>query len=158
MKCAFEFMKRETLSYGDMLCALNCLLTFAGIVQSLLLLAELPDAITSFRNVYKILDTPSEINAFEEVNKDKSFPENFKGKIEFKNVYFAYPTKPDNIILNNLFLTINPGQHVALVGFSGSGKSTIIQLIERYYDPIEGDVFIDDINVKDYNLYELRKK
>ena len=45
-----------------------------------------------------------------------------------------------------------------MVGFSGSGKSTIIQLIERYYDPIKGDVFIDDINVKDYNLYELRKK
>ena len=107
MKCAFEFMKRETLSYGDMLCAINCLLTFAGIIQSLLLLAELPDAITSFRNIYKILDNPSEINAFEEVNKDKSFPENFKGKIEFKNVYFAYPTKPDNIILNNLSLTIN---------------------------------------------------
>ena len=158
IKCSFEFMKKQTLTYANMLCALNCLLTTGGIAHSLILLAELPKARTSFRSLFRILDTKSEINAFEEVNKDKSFPENFKGKIEFKNVTFAYPTKPKNLILQNLSLTINPGQHVALVGFSGSGKSTIIQLIERYYDPIEGDVFIDDINVKDYNLYELRKK
>ena len=121
-------------------------------------LAELPSAIASFKSLFRVLKYPSEINAFEEVNRNKSFPSIFKGKIEFKNVTFAYPTKPENIILRDLSLTINPGQHAALVGFSGSGKSTIIQLIERYYDPIEGDVFIDDINVKDYNLYQLRKK
>ena len=141
-----------------MICALNCLLTIGGICHSLMLLAELPKAREAFRSLFRILRTPSEIIAFEDVNKDKSFPPEFKGKIEFKNVTFAYPTKPDNIILNNISLTINPGQHAALVGFSGSGKSTIIQLIERYYDPVEGDVFIDNINVKDYDLYKLRKK
>ena len=158
MKCSFLFMKNQTLNYEDMMCALNCLLTMGGICHSLMLLAELPKAREAFRSLFRILRTPSEIIAFEDVNKDKQFPSEFKGKIEFKNVTFAYPTKPENIILNNLSLTINPGQHAALVGFSGSGKSTIIQLIERYYDPIEGDVFIDDINVKDYNLYQLRKK
>ena len=158
MKCSYLFIKNQTLNYEDMMCALNCLLTMGGICHSLMLLAELPKARDAFRSLFRILRTPSEIIAFEDVNKDKQFPSEFKGKIEFKNVTFAYPTKPENIILNNLSLTINPGQHAALVGFSGSGKSTIIQLIERYYDPVKGDVFIDDINVKDYNLYKLRKK
>ena len=158
IKCSYLFMKNRTLTYSDLICALYYLLTLAGICHSLIPLAELPEAITSFRSIFRILETPSEINAFEEVNRDKAFPGIFKGKIEFKNVTFAYPTKPENLILRKLSLTINPGQHVALVGFSGSGKSTIIQLIERFYDPTGGDVFIDDINVKDYNLYELRKK
>ena len=158
MKCSYLFIKNQTLNYEDMMCALNCLLTMGGICHSLMLLAELPKAREAFRSLFRILRTPSVIIAFEDVNKNKQFPSEFKGKIEFKNVTFAYPTKPENIILNNLSLTINPGQHAALVGFSGSGKSTIIQLIERYYDPVKGDVFIDDINVKDYNLYKLRKK
>ena len=55
-------------------------------------------------------------------------------------------------------MTINPGEHVALVGYSESGKSTIIQLIERYYDVVDGGELIDDINIKDYNLFELRRK
>ena len=134
IKCSFIFMKKQTLTYDNMICALNCLLTLGGICHSLMLLAEIPKARTSFRSLFNIIKTPSEINAFEEENKDKLFPEEFKGKIEFKNVTFAYPTKPENVILRNLSLTINPGQHVALVGFSGSGKSTIIQLIERFYD------------------------
>ena len=158
IKCSFIFMKKQTLTYDNMICALNCLLTLGGICHSLMLLAEIPKARTSFRSLFNIIKTPSEINAFEEENKDKLFPEEFKGKIEFKNVTFAYPTKPENVILRNLSLTINPGQHVALVGFSGSGKSTIIQLIERFYDPVEGEVLIDEINIKDYNLYKLRKK
>ena len=158
VKCSFEFMKRLDLFYAEMLCALNVLTTLGGIVHSLMLLAELPGAVTSFRSIFRILKTESEINAFEDINRQKSLPSVFRGKIEFKNVTFAYPTKPENVILRNLSLTINPGQHAALVGFSGSGKSTIIQLIERYYDPVQGEVFIDDINVKDYNLYELRKK
>ena len=158
IKCSFIFMKKQTLTYDNMICALNCLLTLGGICHSLMLLAEIPKARTSFRSLFNIIKTPSEINAFEEENKDKLFPEEFKGKIEFKNVTFAYPTKPENLILRNLSLTINPGQHIALVGFSGSGKSTIIQLIERFYDPVEGEVLIDEINIKDYNLYKLRKK
>ena len=158
IKCSFIFMKKQTLTYDNMICTLNCLLTLGGICHSLMLLAEIPKARTSFRSLFNIIKTPSEINAFEEENKDKLFPEEFKGKIEFKNVTFAYPTKPENVILRNLSLTINPGQHVALVGFSGSGKSTIIQLIERFYDPVEGEVLIDEINIKDYNLYKLRKK
>ena len=77
-----------------------------------------------------------------------------------RHVYFAYPTRPEQVILKDVSLTIYPGQQVALVGYSGSGKSTIIQLLTRFYDVEEGkgEILIDDVNIKDYNLYELRKK
>ena len=148
-------MKHRNLTYQNMNLALNILLTTGGISHNLMGLADLPKGRIAFRSLYRILNTPSLINA---LNQGKQFPTVYRGKIEFKNVTFAYPTKTENIILRNLSLKINPGEHIALVGFSGSGKSTIIQLIERYYDPVEGDVFIDDINAKDYNWYELRKK
>ena len=62
--------------------------------------------------------------------------------------------------MKDISFVVNPGQQVALVGYSGSGKSTIIQLLSRFYDIEEGkgEILIDDINIKDYNLYELRKK
>ena len=67
-------------------------------------------------------------------------PDEMKGNIEFKNVHFKYPSRPDVPILQGLNLRINKGQTVALVGSSGCGKSTCIQLIQRFYDPPEGDV------------------
>jgi ATP-binding cassette subfamily B (MDR/TAP) protein 1 len=81
-----------------------------------------------------------------------------KGKIEFRNVTFSYPTKQDQKILKNFSCTIEPGKTTAIVGSSGSGKSTLIQLIERFYDPEEGEVFIDGINMKDINLRSFRRK
>ena len=157
-RCSFIFMKERTLTYNNMNLAQKTLLTTNGISHSLLGLAEYPKAKAAFRSVFKILNTPSKINAFENENKDNIFPLEFKGKIELKNVSFAYPTKPDNLILKSLSLTIEAGQRAALVGFSGSGKSTVIQLIERLYDANSGEVLIDDINIKDYNLFELRKR
>ena len=157
-KCSFIFMKKRILTYNNMNCAIKTLLTTNGISHSLLGLAEYPKAKLAFRSIFKILNTPSQINAFKNENKDKIFPVEFKGAIEFKNVTFSYPTKPDHIILKNLSLKINAGERAALVGFSGCGKSTVIQLIERLYDVNEGEVLIDDINIKDYNLFELRKR
>ena len=82
---------------------------------------------------------------------------NIKGKIDFKNVKFSYPSNPDVKILDNLNFSIEPGKNLALVGYSGSGKTTISNLIQRFYDPIEGNIFLDDINIKDYNLDWLHK-
>jgi ABC-type multidrug transport system fused ATPase/permease subunit len=151
-------MEKRTLTYTNMNLAMKTLTTTNGITHSLLGLAEYPKARAAFRSVFKILNTPSKINAFEEANKENINPLEFSGKIEFKNVSFAYPTKPDRLILKKLSLKIEAGQKAALVGFSGCGKSTVIQLIERLYDVSSGEVLIDDIDVKDYNLYELRKK
>ena len=158
-KCAIKFIRKRTLTFDNMNAVMNTLMSSTdGISDSLHGIGDYPKAKLSFKSIFKIMNTPSEINAFEYANKNKQFPENFKGKIEFKNVTFAYPTKPKQKILKNLSLIINPGEQAALVGYSGSGKSTIIQLIERYYDVNDGEIFIDDINIKDYNLFELRKK
>jgi len=83
--------------------------------------------------------------------------DNPKGKIEFKNVHFTYPNRPDMKILKGLNLTINPGESVALVGHSGCGKSTLIQLIERFYDPDEGTILMDGVDTRTLNIGWLRK-
>ena len=80
-----------------------------------------------------------------------------QGKIEFRNVSFIYPSRPEQKILKNFNATFEIGKTTAIVGPSGSGKSTVVQLLERFYNPSEGDVFIDDENMKDINLREYRK-
>jgi len=140
----------------------NCLYSIANSVDSLTsLLRNMGDsnkAKLAYKSVYDTLDTEVTISPFYNNNWYKISPENIKGKIEFKNVTFSYPTKPDKIILKELSFTINPGENVAVVGLSGSGKSTIIQLIERFYDVNKGEILLDGKNIKEYNLYELRKK
>ena len=69
-------------------------------------------------------------------------------KFFFSSRRFSYPSRPDQVILKNFSLTIKAGQKIAFVGASGSGKSTIVALIERFYDPQEGQVLIDGVNVK----------
>ena len=78
--------------------------------------------------------------------------------IEFRNVSFAYPSNPDVPVLKNLNLTINTGENVALVGPSGSGKSTVVQLIERYYDPTEGNIYVNGVDIKDIDIKYLRSR
>jgi ATP-binding cassette subfamily B (MDR/TAP) protein 1 len=80
------------------------------------------------------------------------------GKIELRNVRFAYPGRPDHRILRGVSLKAEPGQFVALVGASGSGKSTVMALLERFYDPTSGAVLVDDVELKDYNLQSYRKQ
>merc|ERR1719440_2525054 len=80
------------------------------------------------------------------------------GEIELKNVRFAYPSAPEHLVCNGYSLHIPAGQTVALCGPSGSGKSTIIQLIERFYDPQEGAVLLDGVDIKTLNVRWLRSQ
>ena len=84
-------------------------------------------------------------------------PETITGQVEFNNVVFAYPTKPDRVILNGISFTARPNEKIALVGESGCGKTTCIQLIERFYDFDQGAVTIDGNEVKNINLKWLRE-
>ena len=88
------------------------------------------------------------------VNEGKFKKEEFAGKIEFKNVHFSYDEKQE--VLKGIDFTVKPGEMVAIVGATGAGKSTIISLIPRLYDINSGQILIDNVEVKDYELYNLR--
>lgn len=79
-----------------------------------------------------------------------------EGSIEFRDVHFRYPTRPDVPVLRGLNLTVKPGQYVALVGASGCGKSTTIAMMERFYDPLAGGVYIDGLEISRLNLNDYR--
>ncbi|CAN0888665.1 ABC transporter B family member 21 [Linum grandiflorum] len=107
---------------------------------------------------YKMFETINrkpEIDAYDPRGK---VMEDVRGDIELKDVYFSYPARPDEQIFNGFSLYIENGTTVALVGQSGSGKSTVISLIERFYDPHAGEVLIDGINLKELQLKWIRGK
>ena len=158
---ASVFIRNESLVFEHMtICVTLSVAISTGCSDGLRGLAHISKAKKSFDSIFRILDTKTEIDSTEEGNKNKISAKKIKGKIEFKNVFFAYPTKPDLNVLKGINFTILPGQSAAFVGYSGCGKSTIIQLLERYYDVNAGDgeILIDDVNIKDYNLLELREK
>ncbi|CAN9162724.1 unnamed protein product [Alternaria alternata] len=84
--------------------------------------------------------------------------ERLSGKVELQDVRFTYPGRPDHRVLRGVSLAAKPGQFIALVGASGSGKSTVMQLLERFYDPTSGGVLVDDVDLKDYNLQDYRSQ
>ncbi|MFR3138157.1 MAG: ABC transporter ATP-binding protein [Lachnospira pectinoschiza] len=81
-----------------------------------------------------------------------------KGKVEFKNVSFAYPGMDNENVIENFNLVINPGETIEILGATGCGKSSLVNLIPRFYDVTKGEVLIDGVNVKDYDLQVLRDK
>ena len=158
---AKHYILKGDIDSEDMGLALNIVLTSAGgIGNGLAQLGDIKKAIIAFKSIYSTIDQPTLINPFRKDNEGKISAKNIKGKIELRHVYFAYPTRPEQVILKDVSFTVYPGQQDALVGYSGSGKSTIIQLLTRFYDVEDGkgEILIDDVNIKDYNLYELRKK
>ncbi|GJV17415.1 ABC transporter B family member 21-like protein [Tanacetum coccineum] len=107
---------------------------------------------------YKMFETINrkpEIDASDTKGKVLS---DIRGDIELKDVHFTYPARPDEQIFSGFSLSISSGTTAALVGQSGSGKSTVISLIERFYDPQSGEVLIDNINLKEYQLKWIRQK
>ena len=156
-----KYILKGEIDSEDMALSLNIVMTSAGgIGNGLGQLGDIKKAVVAFKSIYSTLDNNVLINPFRRDNEGKISAQNIKGKIELKHVYFAYPTRPEQVILKDVSFTVYPGQQVGLVGYSGSGKSTIIQLLTRFYDVEDGkgEILIDDVNIKDYNLYELRKK
>lgn len=108
--------------------------------------------IRAFKKFLELYDFPVKIKSLKNY-----IPNEIKGKINFDKVTFAYPLKPSSNVLNDLTFSIEPGKALAICGFSGSGKTTISNLLERFYDVSSGNIYIDDIDIKDYNIEYLRK-
>ncbi|CAG8560942.1 15223_t:CDS:2, partial [Racocetra fulgida] len=106
----------------------------------------------------KIFETINRIPPIDSYSQDGEQPSSCEGRIQFKNVSFVYPSRPKVQTLNDVSLDIEPGTTVALIGTSGSGKSTIISLSLRFYDPISGEILLDGRNIKSLNLTWLRKQ
>ncbi len=106
----------------------------------------------SAKRIFEILDAQEVI-----VEKENAIPfKSFEKEIEFKNVSFYYSSNPDKKVLNSINLKITKGQIIAIVGASGVGKSTLVDLIPRFYDCTEGEILIDGINIKDYVISDVR--
>ncbi len=112
-----------------------------------------PRAAVSASRIQEALDMKPAIREEEGVTETAT-----KGYLEFKNVTFAYPGHAESPVIRNVSFKASPGETVAFIGSTGSGKSTLIQLIPRFYDVSEGEILIDGVNVKDYQLSALRNK
>lgn len=123
----------------------------ASFLMLTMLFMILPRANVSANRINEILDCISSIKDGKKTNvKDK-------GTIEFKNVKFKYP-ESEEYILEDISFKVNKGETVAFIGSTGSGKSTLINLVPRFYDVTEGSILVDDVDVRDYKLYNLNEK
>lgn len=123
-----------------------------GILMMVMIFQNISRGITSWRRVREILESEPEL-------KDGSFDGRTKlrGKVEFRNVSFAFPGTEQKV-LNHIYLTIHPGEVVAVMGATGCGKTALAGLIPRFYDVTDGAVLIDEVDVKDYEQKALRNK
>jgi len=149
------FVLGGTMSFGDLF-AFIMVLNFS--VEPLYFisrfLGNMPQITETCKRATHILN--SKINVKEKPNAIEMPP--IKGEIEFKNVFFNFDHESDYYILKNLNFKVKPGENIAILGATGSGKSALVKLIPRFYDVSEGEILIDGINVKDVTFKSLRKQ
>ncbi|KAF5338964.1 hypothetical protein D9611_008824 [Ephemerocybe angulata] len=163
------FVISLTFWYGSVLVAnreadtltfyIGLMSTTFGAIQAGSVFMFVPDvssALGAGSDIIRLLDSKPDIDAENEAGKVLE-ESKVKGHVRLEGVHFRYPTRPAVRILRNLTLEAKPGTYIALVGASGSGKSTVIQLIERFYDPLAGDVYLDGDKITDLNIQDYRK-
>ena len=143
------------MQVGDMMAFIQYTMQ---IVMSFLMISAvsimIPRASVSAKRVNEVLEKDIIIK---EDEKPKAFDESKKGLVEFKNVSFQYPDADEKII-HNISFTAKPGETTAFIGSTGSGKSTLINLIPRFHDVTEGSISVDGVNIKDVSTHDLREK
>ena len=144
------------LGVGQIIAAVNYLnILVNGFVMLALMFQVFVRGKASIDRLNAVLDT---IPVVKEGDNSNLSENNQEGTVEFRNVSFAYPGETDEMILSNINLKINRGERIGILGATGCGKSTLVNLIARFYDVNEGEVLVDGVNVKDYNFSTLRNK
>lgn len=145
----------STIQVGDMMAfmqyAMQILMAFLMLAMMFIIL---PRASVSGDRIAAVLDTEPLIK---DPQTPRQFPEPFKGAIEFRDVCFRYPGAEEDI-LHSISFTAQPGQTTAFLGTTGSGKSTIVSLIPRFYEVTEGGVFVDGIDIREVSQYDLHDR
>ncbi|RLN46198.1 hypothetical protein BBJ28_00022054 [Nothophytophthora sp. Chile5] len=145
-----------TIGFSDMMRTLMSIMMSIQIVSSAsTFLGDAPKAFKAGSTIFALHDRVTPIDSF---SQEGLRPAKLVGKLEFVDISFRYPTRPEINVLKHYNLTIEAGQTVAFCGPSGGGKSTIISLIERFYDPVAGEIFMDGYNLKELNLNWLRSQ
>lgn len=148
-----DMMSKITL-FSDMVTfssyAMQIVMAFMMMVMVFIIL---PRASVAAKRINEVLDTEATIEDGDKYIKDSGI----RGEIEFKNVNFKYPDAED-YVLSDISFSVKKGETLAIIGATGCGKSTVINLIPRFYDVTEGEVLVDGVNVKDYKQKELRNK
>ncbi|MDM5188720.1 ABC transporter ATP-binding protein [Bacillus sp. DX4.1] len=141
-----------TLQVGAILAFINYLnIILMSLMSISMVFIQIARAFPSADRVQNVLET--EVDITNEVEAYK--PEQMNGKVEFKNVSYSY-SKNDEYVLKNISFTAREGEKIGIIGSTGSGKSTMVKLLPRLYDVDHGDIFIDGVNVKEYDLQTLR--
>lgn len=140
---------------GDMIAFLQYAMqiVFSFLMMSMMFMF-LPRAFVSGDRIEEVLETEPEI---EDPKIPRVFPEPFKGTVEFRNVSFRYPGADENVICGINFIA-QPGETTAIIGSTGSGKSTLVNLIPRFYDVSEGQILVDGVDIRNVTQHDLREK
>ncbi|EIE84922.1 hypothetical protein G6F46_001432 [Rhizopus delemar] len=159
---ALSFWYGSKLTREQVMTGSDVMVVFFAMIIGAMALLQLPPNLSAVSSgcgaAYKIYNTISRVPEIDVDSPEGLKPEKFSSEIEFKDVMFKYPTRPDITILKKLNLKIHPGMTVAFVGPSGSGKSTSVQLIQRFYDPLEGCVMFNGRDLREYNVAWLRSQ
>ena len=152
---ALDPLKQGSLQIGDLVAfieySFHALLSFLFLSN---LFTMYPRTAVSSERLKEIMDMPISIDP----NEDGIQETETHGYLEFDNVTFAYPGETENPVLHNISFTAKPGETLAFIGSTGSGKSTLVQLIPRFYDVTLGKIKVDGVDVRDYRLKSLRQK
>ena len=146
-------VENGTLVKGDLVNFIIFTGIIGGAIASLgTFYTELITALGAGERIVDILQMPGERN----IDSSKPISKRFQGKIDFSEVFFAYPSRPEKMVLKGIDLNVSPGERIALVGMSGAGKSTLTQLLMQFYKADTGQIFIDNLPVQEYDLSDLR--
>ena len=146
---------KSTMQVGDMMAFLQyAMQIFFAFMMLSMMFIFLPRASVSGGRIADVLETDLTIT---DPQTPQLFPEPFAGRVEFRNVSFRYPGAEDDV-LHNITFTAEPGQNTAIIGSTGCGKSTVINLIPRFYDVTEGAVYVDGTDIRQVRQHDLRDK